>query len=739
MNLTVPQGPLDEASREDGDPFFTGVNERLAPQQLQPGVGSYAVNKRFREGRAEERDGIVILPWGRGYDGLTPFDAPLAAGVFRDPVNPAEWILVVDVDGIWKTQPNNTATAVPVPAGVTFTADSVARFVQCMGVLLLLRGPDLAPLVCTDLDIGFREILQTSEGDGTQPIPNSSFGLYYGNRLFLINGRDNVSQSDRGDYTRYVEVMDTFKINEGEDDALVVIKPFGADSLVMGKERRIWKVIGVSGDLSNAIGPLNVTQEYGVSGPDAMVEYDSVLYWWTGRELAAAVLTETEEQQAKTIELSENLQKTFGRLNARYSDRVELVTWRKKLFVFFPADESWVLGEELAVSANMSGATEYPGFGFVQIAGLTEGLKYLVTFGENETRVTIPWPSGTVEYGAGLVFTCPDLSGTGNTLIVHGTAGEPVTVSVKQIVHEGVKNVAAVYDFVTGQWCGVDESAALLVRQTFKFSFHGREQLGFIGCDGLLRAYELGFEDEQLTNGGTYGAELASGSYSVLGVVGVAGLTVGARYLWVKGANDTNIISHLRTYTVSGVFVADATTAFLTGTPSALCTASLKQVLGTIEPLPVASSFWTRGYPCASVEGKRFAGFKAMLSTFDPAYSLSVAVNGVNNATEERATTTRDRTKYFQEGTPPYDPENVNDDAEARGREDYSVVLPAGGLEFGSGVALDHEQDGTERVTVDERGDWMQIRFENAQGRCAVRAVLAEALERDRPGGLTGQ
>lgn len=729
MNLRQPQGPLDEASREDGDPFFTGVNERLAPQQLPPGLGAFGRNQRFREGRAQTRDGIIILPWMRGLDGLTPFNSPLAGAVFRDPVNPGEWILIVDLDGIWKTQPNNLASAVPVPAGTTFTATSVARFVQCMGVLILLRGPDLAPLVCTDLDIGFREIQQTEAGTGTQTIPNSSFGIYYSNRLFLISGQDTVSQSDIGDYTRYVDVVDTFTINEGEDDALVVIKPFGADSLVMGKQRRIWKVVGVYGDLSNASGPFNVTQEYGVSGPDAMVEYDSVLYWWTGHELAAARLTETDEQQAQTIELSENLIKSFGRMNARYSDRVQLQTWRKKLFVIFPADEAWMLGEELLVGEVYDGSSNFV------VTGLTVGQKYVLEFGANEVSVLMAWTSGAIEYGSGLVFTAEFTQ-----FVLTAASPVAVTASLKAVLHEGVPNVAAVYDLVTGQWCGVDESDALMVRQTFKFDFHGREQLAFISHDGLLRAFEAGFEDEVLTNPATWGSELTSGNYNGAGASTVSGLTIGTRYRYVQGVNDTACAVNANiVLSDDGVFLATATSVTLTGTALAAVTASVKEVLGTIEALPIESSFWTRGYPCADLDGKRYAAFKALLSTFDPSYSLLTAVNGVNNESSQRTDITLSRTQYFQEGTADYDPENVNDDAEARGRKDYSVVLPENGVELNSGVVLDRHQDVTERVTVDERGDWLQLRFENARGHCEVRGVLVEALERDKPGGLMGQ
>lgn len=47
----------------DGDQGFVGVNSRLDPSQLQPGVVADARNKRFVNGIAKTRPGVVLLPW----------------------------------------------------------------------------------------------------------------------------------------------------------------------------------------------------------------------------------------------------------------------------------------------------------------------------------------------------------------------------------------------------------------------------------------------------------------------------------------------------------------------------------------------------------------------------------------------------------------------------------------------------------------------------------------------------
>ena len=47
----------------DGDQGFIGVNSRLDPSQLQPGIVAEAKNKRFVSGVAKTRPGSVLLPW----------------------------------------------------------------------------------------------------------------------------------------------------------------------------------------------------------------------------------------------------------------------------------------------------------------------------------------------------------------------------------------------------------------------------------------------------------------------------------------------------------------------------------------------------------------------------------------------------------------------------------------------------------------------------------------------------
>ena len=155
MNNVTPYGPRDEASQLAGDVAYVGVDERTSPQQLRPGYVAGAKNKRFRNGRAATRDGISLLPWGLD-TGLTPFTEVYGGAVFADPNQGDEWIVIAADGGVWKTRPNATATAVPLPAGVTLTRATFKKFVQANSAIVLLRGLETASLICDDLQTGFQ-------------------------------------------------------------------------------------------------------------------------------------------------------------------------------------------------------------------------------------------------------------------------------------------------------------------------------------------------------------------------------------------------------------------------------------------------------------------------------------------------------------------------------------------------------------------------------------------------------
>jgi len=723
MNLNKPFGPRDEPSDLLGDAFFRGVDERTPPNQLDPGWLSRGKNLRFRAGNAAPRKGMKICPWMKG-NGRTPFTEVYGAVVFADPNQAGDWIIIAADGGVWKTRPNMTATAVPLPSTVSLTRETFEMFVPCTdagdSVLVLLRGPDNDPLVCTNIDIGFTavptkqitltsltsvsttatatkaahgledgalvviegatpsayngqyEITVTSTdtftytfaGSGTSPatgtikarlagrrdMPRSRFGVNTANRLLLIEDRDNVAASDLLAYNDFLALQNEFRINTGQSDRLERIQPLIGNRLLMFKTNSVLEVQNVGSDLSLAVGPLDVTNKYGLAAPHGCARSGSNCYWVTGEPAIASLrLTELNETQDTDRRLSDDLPQTFGRVNPLALSGAALEIWDGKLYCALPLDAATTPEQNIIPN----GAT-YTIFGIVEryTLPIRPGVTYRYVAGVECLELNV---------GGSVIPSNTDFTwdGTGRPYLYAAATGDgiphTVTATVTTVGHL-TNNAIAVYDFVTQAWCGVDEAEGVIaVKHFLKTPYQGKVRLFAIGTDGVLRLLEEGFEDE----------------------------------------------------------VFDAA--------------------GNIVPQAIETMARTRAYQTG--DRIRTLGIPLLLSTWNPNYTVKTVRQDYNRVKTIDADGTRDRTKYDLHDATDYDPTNANDDAEQPGRFDYSVVIPAAGLNLGSGINLSAHQTSTVRIPADDIGVYFQIEVSNTQGRCALEQCAIEQQPHERRSG----
>lgn len=769
MNNTVPYGPRDEASQISGDKVFIGVDERWAPHELAPGYCAAARNKRFRRGRAETRPGMALLPWSKG-NGLTPFTEVLGGGLYQDPDQGGEWILIAAEGKVWKTKPNTAASEVPLPVGVTLTAATFRKFIQANGAIVLLRGLEEDCLRCDNLMLGFQAIPQqniwdvtflhatnrvglvqhnlligdpvrfqggtvpvtpdqtyyvigtpnadefqiaatpggaaltwntsatddaVSVGtvtvlDGAQPIPPAEDGFFFGNRLYLITGKDLVAQSDIGDFTRYQPIPSTFRINEGDSYTLLAIYPFNEDTMLFFKSGLVQKAIGLS-DLSQAVGPLNVTQAYGLAGPRAIADHGADVYWLTSElRVSSLRLTELNKEQGTDNALSDALSQTFGRINKLYASVARMAIHKGLLYVALPLDDAQVLDD----------------------------------------------------------------------------AGD--------VLFDGVNTGIAVYDFqakavnletrIPGAWCGVDEADGLInVVDFLKVTIDGAPRLCFLAVDGYLHLVEEGFEDERVAAITPY-VDVLADKLNLLGAGDSVRVNEGTV---VTAAGNWDIVTEARAALWDGYDPAGATPwtapdttpteidygVRFTATNGTLPTVTVNGVAGVdgyndwafldfhttpaIVPVEIEDLVLTRAYLCLGPQAQRYTCAALHLAAYAPNYTIKTFTQGVGSETTYKEDETRDRLKYYQHDRADYDPSNVNDDAGAPGREDYSVLLPDTGMELGdSGVAVGLHQEYAHRVPINERGLWLQLEITNTAGRLELITGVLEGQAGEVLGGL---
>ena len=159
-NITSTQ----QVKPADGESLVWACDQR-DPRTLGPALLNDGRNLRYSDGLPQTRKGVIKPAWANVTSPanyvIGSFGAPYGAGVFRDP-NGVEWQMTAAGGLVWRTRPGNAAVSVPLPPGVAIV--SACRFVQAFNLLFLFRGRYLAPLVLSDLDTGFADLLPQYNG-----------------------------------------------------------------------------------------------------------------------------------------------------------------------------------------------------------------------------------------------------------------------------------------------------------------------------------------------------------------------------------------------------------------------------------------------------------------------------------------------------------------------------------------------------------------------------------------------
>ena len=144
-----------------GDTGFVGVNTRVDPGSLTPGLVSHAKNMRFRNGVAEPRKGVVKPVWLNAtkpelYNEVRNWGKIYGVGRFKDP-DSSDFVLIAADGEVYQTRQNNSPVKLVLPEGEKVLQD--CRFVQAFDKVILFRGRDFKPLVMDSIDDGFAYML----------------------------------------------------------------------------------------------------------------------------------------------------------------------------------------------------------------------------------------------------------------------------------------------------------------------------------------------------------------------------------------------------------------------------------------------------------------------------------------------------------------------------------------------------------------------------------------------------
>ena len=241
MSRYSTYGQLDDVVAKDGDRGFIGFNNRLRPDQLQPGMLADAQNVRMdRNGEAQVRKGVelILAPLAVDEDALSlPFDLPTAleegdatTAILNDDVvnaiygstgfsNPnnitSQYIVIAaNAKAIAINVADGTTTDIAYPAGLAITQS--VDMIQAFNKVFIFRNGETA-LEWDGVLTGTPEFTKVASGTYTQPVTVSP------SDLDISNGKATAT-------------LTTAELAEFKVGQKIIIENAGNSSLVVGDE-----------------------------------------------------------------------------------------------------------------------------------------------------------------------------------------------------------------------------------------------------------------------------------------------------------------------------------------------------------------------------------------------------------------------------------------------------------------------------------------------------------------------
>ena len=262
-----------------------------------------------------------------------------ASAPYSDPNDiGSDWIMLVGNTTVGFYANGKTPHTVSLGS---YTVTAQSTIVQCNNLVYLFRGPDAAPLYWSGSWADeFILVPAAPVIPGFTDIPNSNQATYYQNRLWVVDGKDNIAASDVLDFTAYDAIANNFNLNTGSSDYVVATYPFGENSLVVFKHRSILILQNVQGSLDD-VTVTEVTRQVGCIGINAITTVGPDIAYMSDRNINLITLTATNNAvQHKTLPLSRNISAILRRVNWQYANLVSMAYFDNKLFVAVPLDNA---------------------------------------------------------------------------------------------------------------------------------------------------------------------------------------------------------------------------------------------------------------------------------------------------------------------------------------------------------------------------------------------------------------
>jgi hypothetical protein len=167
------------------------------------------------------------------------------------------------------------------------------------------------------------------------PMPSGNEGVYYQNRLIIVNGTDTLAISDPLDPLHFTPFTAALTANLGESDAITAILPFGSDSMLVLKANSIELFQNLSGG-PEAWTLTNITREYGCIAPLSVAQTGDDVWFLSRKGVASVSQTVQGVVQGVALPVSSDVQKYIDQIDWRNAAQAVGAYWNNRYFVGVP-------------------------------------------------------------------------------------------------------------------------------------------------------------------------------------------------------------------------------------------------------------------------------------------------------------------------------------------------------------------------------------------------------------------
>jgi hypothetical protein len=371
--------PNDDAHQLAGDSGWMGVVSAGRPELLKEGFLADARNMRWRpDGSYGVRPGICALRWA-GINGAPFLDQRiLRAERYVHPTTRSSKVLLALSSG-WIY----TVSAGQGPFGLGTLpgpAPSEVRFAQTATGLVAFAVQEGVPATYVfDHNTLTWITPPAATVPGNEPLPPGKLGVYWQNRLFVLDARQSPERRDTiwvGDFGYGMDAYQgsstyqSFRVHSPVEDEIVALVPFSDNRMLVFKRNSVHLVANVRGTNEELVANAQislVTTEWGAAGPDAVVQHgpDVLVLSATRRGLMRLQVSDTGWVAAAPQPVSDRVQPWFDRINWGYTRTAQLTvhenrlylavptgtaTWNNSLFVFNFLTNEWESRDDLPVN-----------------------------------------------------------------------------------------------------------------------------------------------------------------------------------------------------------------------------------------------------------------------------------------------------------------------------------------------------------------------------------------------------